>query len=153
MTFFRAEIEQAAKRHGLDADLLEALVLTESSGRADAFRFEPDFYRRYLQGKPEWAGKIPRRVSSSYGLCQVMYSTALEHGFNPTYEPEMLFLPATNLDLGAKILASLLAWAGGVPRKALAAYNGGKGNWKAQQPQDYAAMVLATREAVRKAQA
>lgn len=143
MTEYRAEIERAAAAHGVDADLLEALVLTESSGRADAFRFEPEFYARYLQGKPAWAGKIPRRVSSSYGLTQVMYSTALEYGFSPRAEPEALFIPAINLNLGARILASLLRWSRFNVRQALAGYNGGRGNWRATDPQTYAAKVLA----------
>jgi soluble lytic murein transglycosylase-like protein len=82
-----------------------------------------------------------------------MYSTAREYGLSPLHEPEILFLPSVNLNLGAKILAALLKWSGNVPRKALAAYNGGKGNWKAQQPQDYAAKVLAARDALLKAQA
>jgi soluble lytic murein transglycosylase-like protein len=151
MTLYREEIELAASEHGLNADLVEAVVLTESSGRADAFRYEPDFYRRYLQGKPEWVGKNPRRVASSYGLMQVMFTTAQQYGFN--FEPELLFLPYRNLDYGCRHLAALLQWSRGNVRQALAAYNGGKGNWKAQQPQDYAAKVLAARDALLKAQA
>src|SRR5690349_19412236 len=79
--WYRREIEEVARAHALDPDLIEAVVLTESSGRTDAFRHEPDFYRRYLQGKPEWAGTNPRRVASSYGLMQVMYPVAKELGF------------------------------------------------------------------------
>ena len=127
LTEYRKDIEFAAKEHGIDPDLLEALVLTESSGKADAFRHEPGYYERYLKDNPDWAGKNPRRVSSSYGLCQVMYPTARQYGLNPFYEPEMLFLPQVSLDFGAKILANLLKRYKGNVEKALQAYNGGHG--------------------------
>lgn len=144
MTLYRPEIEAAAKRHGIEADLLEALVLQESSGRADAFRYEPAYFERYIKGKPEFQGKNPRRVSSSYGLCQIMYPTALQYGFQPAYEPEMLFLPVTNLDLGAKILAKLQKDYDGDTVKALQAYNGGPGSVGGAHGQtlEYAASVL-----------
>jgi hypothetical protein len=127
-TLYRKNIEFAAAQHGVDPDLLEALVVTESSGHADAFRFEPKFYERYLKDKEQWAGKIPRRISSSYGLVQCMYPTALQYGFSQTAEPEMLFLPDLNLDLGAKILAALLKRFNNSVEKALQAYNAGPGN-------------------------
>jgi soluble lytic murein transglycosylase-like protein len=125
VTPYRPNIEFAATQAGIDPDLLEALVITESSGQADAFRFEPGFYKRYLEGKPEWAGQIPRRISSSYGLCQIMLPTARQYGFRA--EPEMLFLPDVNLALGAKILARLIQQFGDI-EDALQAYNGGPGN-------------------------
>lgn len=142
MTEYRKEIEFAAKAHGIDPDLLEAVVLTESSGRADAFRFEPGYYDRYLKNNPAYAGKIPRRVSSSYGLTQVMYPTALQHGLNPHYEPEMLFLPQINLDMGAKILDSLLKRFNRHVEKALQAYNGGIGNVGSPATRIYSEKVL-----------
>jgi soluble lytic murein transglycosylase-like protein len=139
--WYRTEIEDAAKRYGLDADLLEALVLTESSGLTNAYRFEPDFHRRYLVGKREWDGKNPRRVSASYGLAQVMFPVAVELGFMG--EPEDLFSPVVGLEYGARKLAQLVKWADGDVDKALAAYNGGAGNWKAPVPQRYVTTVKA----------
>jgi len=149
MTLYRREIETAARDFGLDSDLLEALVMVESSGRADAFRFEPAFWSRYLEHNPEYKHENPRRVSSSYGLCQVMYSTARELGFNS--DPEMLFVPRVSLHFGAMNLARLLKWAEGDATKALAAYNGGKGNWKDPQPQLYAAKVFSALAQLQKA--
>lgn len=125
MTDYTRLIAVCATPKGLDPQIVEALVLVESSGHADAFRFEPGFYARYLKGKPEWADAIPRRVSSSYGLMQILYPVAKELGF--TLEPEMLFLPATNLTWGCLHLSHLLTWAGGDYTRALCAYNGGKG--------------------------
>lgn len=140
MTDYRQEIETAAREFGLEPDLVEAVVLQESSGRADAFRFEPAFFDRYLKRNPDYRGLVPRRIASSYGLMQVMYPTARELGFSA--EPEMLFVPRVSLHFGCMLLARLLKWAGGDTAKALAAYNGGKGNWTAEAPLAYAAKVL-----------
>lgn len=132
-TPYRTEIEAAARKHGLSADLVEAQVLVESNGNTDAFRYEPTFWRTYLGGKPAWAHTIPRRVSSSYGLLQVMFVVAQELGF--TGEPEMLFVPQVGLEWGCLKLSELIDWARVIGpgqsrevqiRSALAAYNGGK---------------------------
>jgi soluble lytic murein transglycosylase-like protein len=139
--WYRAEIEAAAREHGLDADLVEAVCLTESSGLAHAYRWEPDFWRRYMEGKPQWIGANPRRVSASYGLMQVMLPVAVELGY--VGEPEGLFVPSVALDMGCMKLAELLKWSGGNVDQALAAYNGGKGNWNAPRPQQYVTKVKA----------
>lgn len=141
LTLYRREIEASAKTYGVDPDFLEAEVLTESAGHADAFRYEPAFFDRYLADKPYFtAFANPRRVSSSYGLLQIMYATAVQYGC--TKQPEYLFLPNVNLDLGAQILRDCLKQSGGDLAGAAARYNGGT-NWQAPGPQAYAATVLA----------
>lgn len=125
MTEYRKDIEVVASLRQIDPDLVEAIVLVESSGQADAFRHEPGFWKKYLADNPRYAGKNPRRVSSSYGLMQIMYPTAVDLGFR--HDPEMLFLPGVNLDYGTKYLKSLLTWADGNVERAVRAYNGGKG--------------------------
>lgn len=143
-TKFRPDIEQVAARHGLDPNLVEAVVLTESSGNTRAYRFEPDFWKRYLADKPEWKFKDPERVSASYGLLQIMYPAAVELGYRG--EPEALMVPATGLDWGCVKLRKLLAWSKGDIATALAAYNGGAGNNPLGGPlknADYADRVLA----------
>lgn len=155
-TRYTKEIIVAAKEHGLDPDVVEAMVLQESAGNTDAFRFEPDFWNRYLKGKPEWAGKNPRRVSSSYGLMQIMFPVALEDGMAVGTPPEMLFIPEVGLKAGCTRLQKLMVWADtGWPAvspdarqmAALAAYNGGRGgNTPADSPPrngTYARQVLA----------
>lgn len=124
-TPYTREIAAAAARFGLDAEFLEGQVVVESSGHTDAFRFESGFYERYLRNKPEWAGANPRRISSSYGLLQLMFPVAKECGY--IGEPEGLFVPSVGLEWGARYLRSLLDWAEGDLTRALAAYNGGKG--------------------------
>jgi soluble lytic murein transglycosylase-like protein len=148
VTEYRAEIEAAASVARLDPDLVEALVMIESSGRADAFRHEPAYLDKYIRGKAEWARWQPRRVASSYGLCQLMFPTARGIGFSG--EPEELFVPKVNLYWGCKLLAKLLSWSKGNEAKALAAFNGGMGNWKAAEPQAYAGKVLTELERARR---
>lgn len=127
-------IQEVAAKYSFDPILVEAIVVQESSGNTDAFRFEPDFWNRYMKGKPEFAGLNPRRVSSSYGLMQIMYQVARERGFPANLAPESLFIPELALEWGCKQLAYLRTWADALPvdeatRKLamIAAYNGGKG--------------------------
>jgi soluble lytic murein transglycosylase-like protein len=163
-TRYKAEIDVAASKWGLDPLLVEAVVVQESGGNTDAFRFEPDYWNRYLKGNPKYRGLNPRRVSSSYGLMQVMYSRLLEDRVadNDAWEPELLFIPVNGLDLGCGLLHELSVWANGLAVTdaqlasepalyelvALAAYNGGKGgndptkNWPLRNGK-YARDVLA----------
>lgn len=150
-TLYRREIELAAKEHGLDPNVVEAVVVCESSGNADAFRWEPHFYKKYLAKNPAYAGQIPRRVSSSYGLMQIMLPTARDHGF--AAEPEFLFVPGVNLDVGCQVLARLLKWADGDLAKALEAYNGGRGSIGSEATTRYASRVLLTLDSVRRERA
>lgn len=160
--FHKAAIEVAAARWALDAVLVAALVWQESNFNTDAFRHEPDFWNRYLKGNPLYRHLNPRRVSSSYGLAQVMYCRLLEDkvAANDAWQPELLFIPENGLDAGCSFLAELLGWAQGLPASghpctiediALAAYNGGRGgnnpnkNWPLRNGA-YAKAVLAKRD-------
>lgn len=149
MTPYRALIESTARGHGLDPNLVEAVSIAESSGQTDAFRFEPGFFDRYLKNHPTHGKENPRRVSSSYGLMQVMFTTAQQYGFFD--EPEELFKPDVGLQFGCLHLKRMLQWANGDVRKALAAYNGGQGNWTGAQPQQYASKVLKLLDTVKAA--
>ena len=124
--YYWAETQALAERHGLDAELVVALVLQESAGKTHAYRFEPKFFARYLAHKPEWDGAIPERVSASYGLCQVMFPTAVALGYPMSDPPEYLFVPTIGLEYGCRALADCLRWAKGDTAAALASYNGGK---------------------------
>lgn len=124
MAWYRPLVEQAASQFHLDPNTIHALVIIESSGLAHAYRYEPGFWDRYLKDDDFYKDQEPHRVSASYGLCQVMYPTARQYGYEGP--PEGLFIPEVSLLYGCQILASHLEWSGGDIRAALAAYNGGR---------------------------
>ena len=88
----------AARRHGLDPDLVMAVVSVESGFR-------------------------PQAVSpkGAQGLMQLMPKTASSLGVADAFDP------AQNLDGGARYLGQLLTLYGGDLTRALAAYNAGEG--------------------------
>lgn len=161
MNSYRPQIVLSATKHNLDPDLVDALVQKESSGLFYAYRYEPGFFRDYLASNPTYRDRNPYEVSASFGLCQVMYTTALEHGF--VGDPWDLFNPVKNLEIGCTILASLLTWARtlvpgsssneqiAMRRLALGAYNGGKGNARKPVPVQYALSVLGIYDRIRRA--
>lgn len=90
--------EDVARRHGLDPELVRAVVSVESGFRAEA-------------------------VSSkgAQGLMQLMPTTAAALGVGDAFDP------VQNLDGGARHLGALLTLYGGDLQRALAAYNAGEG--------------------------
>ncbi|MGE0456139.1 MAG: lytic transglycosylase domain-containing protein [Vicinamibacteria bacterium] len=90
-------IVDTARRHGLDPELVAAVVAVESGYRSDAV-------------SPKGA----------QGLMQLMPGTAGELGVADAFDA------AQNLDGGARHLKALLARSGGNLRQALAAYNAGE---------------------------
>jgi soluble lytic murein transglycosylase-like protein len=144
MTAYRREIESAARLANLDPNLVEAVVLVESGGHTNAYRYEKNFWFKYMAPKPEYRDANPERVSASYGLMQVLWVVAVEVGCSRVDPPEYLFVPAIGLTFGCLKLAQLLAWSKGNVTQALAAYNGGKGSNGAPpfRNQSYADRVL-----------
>lgn len=137
---YRAAIVATATAHGLDPDLVAAVVEQESSGRFYAYRYEPAFWTRYLKDHPDYRDRIPEEVSASYGLMQTMFSTAREHGYDG--QPWGLFDPLVSLEYGCRVLAKLMTWAKQDETQALGAYNAGRGNWNSTAGLAYAASVL-----------
>jgi soluble lytic murein transglycosylase-like protein len=112
---------------GLTGDVVEAMIATESSGKPDAYRFEPGYWDRYCKGHAIFGKGNPRDIAASYGLLQVMYPTAYSLGFRGL--PEGLFDPQQSLLYGVLLMRQNLTWSEGNLDAALAAYNGGrKGN-------------------------
>ena len=97
-TDIRALAIAAAQRHGLDPDLVLAVVGVESG-------FQPDAVSN----------------KGAQGLMQLMPGTAREMGVTDALDP------AQNLDGGTRYLRMLVARYGGDLGKALAAYNAGPG--------------------------
>jgi soluble lytic murein transglycosylase-like protein len=95
---YKAEIDAAAAKYGLDPALLRGLIRQESN-------FDPN------AGSP----------AGAQGLCQLMPGTAAALGVTNVHDP------AQNIDGGARFLRQQLDAFGGDVSKALAAYNAGPG--------------------------
>ncbi|PID56443.1 hypothetical protein CSB45_11360 [candidate division KSB3 bacterium] len=126
---YQTAIITASEKYSVAIPVIIATVVTESSGDAKAYRHEAAFYRRYIKKNAFWKNnpyyKAPRRISSSYGLMQIMYTTAYAVGFRGT--PEDLYDPAVNIDAGAAYMASAfqVRQHGWDPPKIACAYNAG----------------------------
>jgi hypothetical protein len=91
-------IETVSLKHGVDPELVHAVVLAESNYRADA-----------------------RSNVGARGLMQVMPSTAKDFGIRNLYDPQ------NNLEAGVQYLKFLLVRFPGDLKRAIAAYNAGPG--------------------------
>ena len=138
--------ETIERNAGLPNGMLRALCATENgaaqhSGRSFSYaefdpfarRVEPEFYSRYVAGThweaTQW-GKVPEVIAASYGLTQVMYTTAVwakQKGlFVAAWDgtPWKLFDPLVNMTVGASVFAykakRYKSWAAGA-----SAYNAG----------------------------
>jgi hypothetical protein len=125
-------IQVAARDHGIGEDFLRALILTEND-QVDplAIRFEPSFWANYVEGRGEYLRHPwypwPEVLASSYGLVQVMFTSAEwaanRFGVRWSGSPWDLFVPSTNLAMGAAILGHKMTQFG--VRDGIAAYNAG----------------------------
>lgn len=99
---------EKADFYNLDPRLVQAIIQVESSFKPNAYRYEPEFYKRYLKNNPTWSThrliNEPKRISASYGLMQIMFTTAVEFGFDRNRDPEDLYDIELNIDLGCRIL-------------------------------------------------
>lgn len=131
---YRTHIVRSSSLYGIEPVRIASVIMQESAGDSRAYRFEPGYWRRYLADKKEWASPHAAsnvlwqmRVAASYGLMQLMYPTAVWLCDGQQFEPEELFEPGFNIDLGCKLLKLHLdqgkTWA-----QALAAYNTGRPN-------------------------
>lgn len=120
-------ISRIAAEHGLDRNLVAAIVLQESSGIAQAKRFEPAY--RYFYKVDEFAKALDLHPdtekdgqATSYGLMQVMGAVCREKGFKGFFTD--LFDPETNLKYGCQHLKTYLDRYKNL-EDAIASYNAG----------------------------
>src|SRR3982750_3054128 len=92
---YHDQINAAAKRFGVPAQLILATICTESSGRADAIRLEPRFVSD---------AATPDQVSP--GLMQTLISTARSALNNPAIDRKWLFVPGNSIMAGTAYIAS-----------------------------------------------
>ena len=124
----------AALRHGLDADLVCAVIEQESSWKTFAIRYEPSFFDRYclpLIKNPQVSATEARARAFSWGLMQVMGQTAREFGY--AEDLPALCVPQNGIEVGCKVLAHKIAVNQGNVHDALQAWNGGANPNYAQQ--------------------
>jgi soluble lytic murein transglycosylase-like protein len=95
-----------AKKYKVHKLLLKAVAKAESSLNVYAYRFEPAFFENILKKTVEWKDQDPKIVSASYGLMQLMFTTAWQMGFRGAAAD--LYNPVINVELGAKLLRQLL---------------------------------------------
>ncbi len=148
---FDKEFCLMGKKYHIRKLMLKAVATVESALDPKAYRFEKRFWEMYCANNPEWQDKVPEEVSASYGLMQIMYTTAHQWGFRR--KPEDLYVPVFNIEIGTKVLRKFLDL---VPEEykvdpifwmeaGLASYNGGRGrqidNWKLRN-QSYADKVM-----------
>jgi hypothetical protein len=150
---WRIEVEDVARRHGLEPDLVEGVCRVESSGNRFAWNPEPHYrylwnvktkqpFRKMTAAEvaskrppvdfPTLAGDRDQEYwgqQSSWGLMQVMGAVAREFGFQEPYLPQLCEV-RYGLEFGCAVLQSRVRWSGGDVDKALAAYNAGQGGWK-----------------------
>ena len=102
-------IQVAAGNYDIPADLIRAVISTES-------QFQPQVVRK-------------EATDQSIGLMQILYGTAKGEGYTgPLGDPTLLsglFSPAANITFGASYLAGQYHRAGGNIASAASAYNGG----------------------------
>lgn len=122
-------------KYQIPPHVIAGLILQESSGNTYAIRCERGFFKRYYKGllnlikrttskvDDQWFD-FPELFSSSYGLCQVLYPIALEHGISLRY-PTELCDPNIGIDAGCRHLRKFLNQTGGDIKASLLRYNGG----------------------------
>jgi len=124
---FHSLIKLEGAKQNVDEALITATICTESGGNSTVYRYEPNFYKRYIEDKPKWISNPyynePERISASYGLMQIMYSTAYGLGFRE--EPEELYNVATNIYWGTYLLSKQSDITQLDPVKVAACYNAG----------------------------
>lgn len=114
---------------GVSQSLVLAVIHMESGGNENARRYEPAFEKRYILGSSAWLkrckelGISTRDAATSYGLMQLMFTTAWGYGCRSV---EQILDPGQNIRFSVAHLASLLDRCGS-KEAALAAYNGGMG--------------------------
>lgn len=127
-------IIDASKATGIAPTLLAAVIHQESGGSPYAVRYEPAFFKKYLETKTRKTleGYVPERCSfetevrmrsTSFGLMQIMGQVARERGFKGEFLTELVD-PKTNIKWGSEFLQTLLLKHSDT-EKALLRWNGG----------------------------
>ena len=99
----------AALNAGIDPALVCAVCATESSWNPDATRYEPAFYKRYIESMTGLSMTEKTDRATSFGLMQIMGQVAREQGFD---EPDLragLLNPLNAVTQGCRKLKKCLS--------------------------------------------
>lgn len=100
-------IEKVAKKYEIDPQLIFATIMTESEGNPEAYRYEPHI------------------DDASFGLGQILYTTATNLGF--TGSPEDIYRPEIAIDLIGKYHKNTIDTYGQLtPERMTIVYNTGQ---------------------------
>lgn len=127
----------AAIKYGLEGSLICAIIEQESDWDPWAMRYEPAFFRRYVEpliSRSELSATEANARATSWGLMQVMGQIAREAEFAGVFL-SLLCKPQEGIDVGCRVFAGKVAAAAGSIEKALQLWNGGAAP-------DYAGEVL-----------
>lgn len=116
--------------------LLKAIAIKESSLVPYAYRFgrgERRFYKRRIEGRSDWTGHCyyarPEIIAASWGLMQLLYTTAILVGFPREGHPwDLMDNVRENIRYGARWFRAKRETYGH-DSPALAAYNAGSANY------------------------
>lgn len=124
---FRQLSKEVAVEHGLNPDLVYAMIQVESGCNQWSLRFEPRW--RWFLSPKTWSkilniSEMTEHVCQqmSWGLMQVMGGVAREHGFDDLLSK--LMIPKVGIDYGCRHLKKMLDRYGNLP-DAVMAYNAG----------------------------
>ena len=96
-----------ARKYKLEKLWLKALAIIESNLNPRAYRYEQNFWEKYLKNHPDWKDRDPKIVSASWGIGQIMFTTAWALGLRTQPDEAMaedLCNPVINIELYAKLL-------------------------------------------------
>jgi soluble lytic murein transglycosylase-like protein len=114
-----------AHKFELDPALVQSICHHESDGwKPWAVRYEPAFYRRYIESMKGLTSTEMHGRAHSYGLMQVMGQVARELGFDGEFLTELCD-PAVSVTYGCRKLLQCLKRKDGDIEAALLDYNGG----------------------------
>lgn len=131
---------ETARKHGLEASLVCAVIEQESAWNPWAMRYEPAFFAKYvasLYTNNKVSASEAYARGFSWGLMQVMGQVARENGFGDRYLSGLCD-PTAGIEFGCRVLRKKFDLAKCDTLQALLAWNGG-GN------SNYGVEVLARR--------
>ncbi len=135
-------IREYAEKHGINKNLLAAMVMVESGGNPNAKRYEAGYkWPLSAEMTKKYADRLGidfeteyKEESTSWGLVQVMGTVAREHGF--LNRLPMLCNPSIGLEYGCMHLGKMLKrWP--LWKDAVSAYNQGSPRKKDDGSNDY----------------